>query len=347
MAHLPAPIAAVRGAVRNFLDGRRRAGTLRDDDLVLVACSGGADSVALAAALAFLAPRMGLRAGLVTVDHAMQDGSADQATKVVRLGADLGLEPTRAATVDPGTVTASGPEGTARELRYAALERVAEEYGANAVLLGHTMEDQAETVLLGLSRGAGPRAVAGMPAARGRFWRPLLSVRRRDTEDMCTELGLPVWEDPTNRPDGPWRTAAGAPLPRAALRHEVIPDLARALGQDPVPALARTARLAREDSDHLDALAAAHFHLITTDPTAIDIKPVEALPPALRWRTLRELCLRAGAPAAALGMTHVLAVDALITDWRGQAGISLPGGLRARRSCGRLYVITPPHLEQM
>ena len=130
---------------------------------MLAACSGGPDSLALAAALAFVAPRAGLRAGAVTVDHGLQQGSADRAAEVSAVLRGLGLDPVHAVTV---TVTGpGGPEGAARAARYTALEKAAADLGACAVLLGHTLDDQAETVLLGLARGSGPRSLAGMPGA--------------------------------------------------------------------------------------------------------------------------------------------------------------------------------------
>lgn len=340
--------------MREFLAKQRAAGALADGDLLLVACSGGADSVALAAQLAFLAPRQGLRGGLVTVDHSMQEGSRQQAARVADLGRELGLDPVLVKTPGAPGAQGLGPEGRAREIRYAALEEAGRESGAAATLLGHTMEDQAETVLLGLLRGAGTRAVAGMRAERGTLWRPILAVRRAQTEAACRELGLPVWQDPTNEPEGPWRTAAGDPLPRAALRHQFLPALHGALGQDPIPALARTAELAAADSDLLEALAAEHFPLIRTAESStcevwacVEVDEVEKLPSPLRWRVLRELLIRAGAPAAAVSMTHVHGVDALVADWRGQRGASVPGGLHVRRACGRLEVVTRPPLERM
>src|SRR5699024_9919901 len=134
---------------------------------------------------------------------------------------------------------------------------------AHAILLGHTMEDQAETVLLALARGSGTRALAGMVPVRGRLWRPLLGVRREQTEQACRELGLHPWDDPTNRADGPRRTTPGDAPPRAAVAARVLPVLADALGQDPVPALARTAELAAADADHLDSLAATALARLT------------------------------------------------------------------------------------
>ena len=189
-------VAEVRSAVRACL------ADLTAGDLVLVACSGGADSLALAAAAAFAAPRLGLRAGGVTVDHGLQPGSAERAREVTALLSGLGLNPvqSRAVTVPP---SAAGPEAAARQARYAALDEAAAEYGAAAillghtlddqaetVLLGHTLDDQAETVLLGLARGSGGRSLAGMPPRRGVFRRPLLGLRAAVTARRTASSGL-------------------------------------------------------------------------------------------------------------------------------------------------------------
>src|SRR5204862_3332712 len=202
------PVAAVRVAVRRALD-------LPSGSLVLAACSGGTDSLALASATAFVAPRLGLRAGLVTVDHGLQDGSSERAEQVAAWGRTAGLEPAVAARVTVGR--AGGPEAAARDARYAALVAAAEEHQAAVVLLGHTLEDQAETVLLALARGAGPRGLSGMPERRVRdgvtFLRPFLGVPREQTRAACAELGLTPWEDPHNADPSFSRARVRAAIP--------------------------------------------------------------------------------------------------------------------------------------
>lgn len=354
MPALPAATAAVRLAIRDLLRDRLAIGALRPGDLVLAACSGGADSLALAAQTAFCAPRLGVRAGLVTVDHGLQEGSALQAARVAEQARVLGLDPVLIETAVAPADSSGGPEATARRLRLEAFETALERTGARAILLGHTMDDQAETVLLGLARGSGVRTLAGIAAVRGRLWRPLLSVRRAQTEQCCAELGLEVWHDPTNAPDGPWRTAAGSALPRAALRSRVLPALAEALGQDPVPALARTAELAGTDADHLDALAdeaLTQLLLRAGDAPARDsdvvptlsvaVAELHELPPAILGRVVRRLLLRAGAPPGALGHTHVQAALGLLTDWHGQGPVVVPGGIEVSRAYGRLSLLSP------
>ena len=236
-------VAQARGGVRRCL------ADLEPGDLVLAACSGGADSLALAAALAHEAPRLSLRGGAVTVDHGLQAGSAERAGRVAGVLDQLGLDPVHRVSVTvPAGPGRGGPEAAARTARYAALEQVAEQAGAAAVLLGHTRDDQAETVMLGLARGAGGRALAGMPARRGRFRRPLLGVARATLREACAALSLEPWDDPHN---------ADPAYARARVRHQALPVLEEALGPGVAAALARSAAQLSEDCDALDAIAAA------------------------------------------------------------------------------------------
>lgn len=288
-----------------------------------MACSGGPDSMALASATAFVAPRLGLTAGLVTVDHGLQSGSASRAARVAEWGTSIGLSPSEVSTVDtvgrPG-----GPEAAAREARYEALVCFARKHDA-VVLLGHTRDDQAETVLLALARGAGPRGLAGMPERRTldgvTFLRPFLSLSRKETVDACAVLGLSTWDDPHN---------ADPAYTRSRLR-AALPLLAEILGPDVVPNLARTARLVAEDLAALDALAAT----IEVSET-LDVSRVAGLPAALRTRVLRAFALRLGTPAGALSSRHIDALDRLVTGWRGQGPVALPGGIEVTRSQGTL-----------
>ncbi|WP_187271906.1 tRNA lysidine(34) synthetase TilS [Aeromicrobium terrae] len=284
---------------------------------VEVALSGGADSLALAACLAFLAPREGWLAGAVVVDHALQDGSAVVAEKAAAQARELGLE-AEVVRVDVGTD--GGPEAAARDARYGVLRT----RQAEAVLLGHTLDDQAETVLLGLGRGSGPRSLAGMPERDGLVRRPFLGLRRADTERICTASGLTWWTDPHNT-DPSFR--------RSRLRHEALPLLEDVLGGGVAEALARTAEQLRQDTDLLDALAAD-----VAEPH--DVETLAALPPALRSRVLRRLALDAGADASELAAVHLRELDRLITDWHGQQRVELPGRVSAARVDGALRFAT-------
>jgi tRNA(Ile)-lysidine synthase len=313
-------VAALRAAVR--------PGLTATTGPVLVACSGGADSVALAAALAFEAPRAGRRVGGVTVDHGLQPGSADQAQRTAELLRSLRLDPVLVVPVTVGS--AGGPEGAARDARSAALRAAAADCGGT-VALGHTLDDQAETVLLGLARGSGPRSVAGMVEHRAPFWRPLLGVRRETTRAACAVQELPVWDDPWN---------SDPAYTRVRLRTEALPLLDDVLGGGVAPALARTAALLREDLDALDALAAGELAALLGADGGLPAGPLAELPPALRRRVLRGWLIRAGVPD--LQGVHLAAVDALLTRWRGQGRADLPGGAGVVRASGRLSVQPGP-----
>jgi len=305
----PAPaVAAVRRAVRAALP---RSG------VVIIACSGGADSLALAAAAAFEAPRAGVNAGLVTVDHGLQPGSEAQARAVAQLGYDLGFDPVELIRVRVGR--AGGPEAAARTARYGALDRVAAALDAD-VLLGHTLDDQAETVLLGLGRGSGPRSIAGMRPLDGRYRRPFLGVRRTTTHAACAALGLTPWRDPHN---------VDPAYQRVRLRQEVLPLLDDVLHGGVAEALARTAALVQEDLDALDELAAAH-----RPGGELPIAQLAQLPRAIRTRVLRAWVR---VPAAEpLSAERTAELDALITTWHGQGPIDIPGGFEVVRASGRL-----------
>lgn len=296
----PAATAAVRVAVRRCLTGL--------DGPVAAAVSGGADSLALAAALAFERPG----SCALVVDHGLQEGSAEVAGRAAEQCRSLGL-PAHVLTA-PLKGGAGGPEGAARAVRYAALDAAVAEHGLAAVLLGHTLDDQAETVLLGLARGAGARALAGM-ADRPPYLRPLLGLDRPTTRQACAEAGLTPWEDPHN---------ADPAYARVRARARVLPVLEAELGPGIAAALARSAAQLREDADALDALT----------PDTDDVAELAALPAALRARALKRWAERTC--GAAVTAQHVDALRALVEDWRGQGAVALPGGVRVERRDGRL-----------
>ncbi|MEU3186412.1 tRNA lysidine(34) synthetase TilS [Streptomyces sp. NPDC006923] len=328
-------VAAIRLAVRRVLHDilTERSETppaSGGQPLVLVACSGGADSMALASALAFEAPRLSVLAGAVTVDHGLQAGSELRAAEVVaRLGA-MRLDPVESVAVTVGRE--GGPEAAARDARYTALDAAAERHRAAAVLLGHTRDDQAETVLLGLARGSGTRSLAGMAAVSGpagRYRRPFLQLDRQTARKACLVQSIPVWDDPHN---------ADPAYTRSRLRHEGLPALEKALGKGVVEALARTAQLSRDDADALDAWATEADSRVRDGAGQLECAKLYALPPAVRRRVLRRALIAAGAPAGSLFARHIEEVDRLITGWRGQGAINLPGRVEARRQGGRLVV---------
>ena len=297
-------VAATRLAVRTTL-----AGVTGD---VVVAVSGGADSLALAAAVAFEAPGRGV---VLTVDHGLQPRSAERAVAVLGQLAAEGYRDRRAVRVQVNAAAGgAGPEAAARTARYAALDAP-----GLPVLLGHTLDDQAETVLLALGRGSGPSALAGMRSGGSRL-RPFLGLRRAVTRAACEAQGLEPWDDPHN--DDPR-------FRRVRVRHELLPLAEDVLSGGVAEALARTATQVGADVDLLEALAAEAL----TD----DVVALTALPGALRRRVLKRLAEDAG--TAALTSVHVNALERLVTDWHGQGVIDLPGGFGARRVSGRLQVM--------
>ncbi|MEZ5096257.1 MAG: tRNA lysidine(34) synthetase TilS [Nocardioides sp.] len=307
---------------------RRELADLEPGSVVVVACSGGADSVALLAATVFTARDAGWRVVGVTVDHGLQEGSAARADTVVAQMAELGADETVTVTAQVDVAGGLGVEAAAREARYAVLGELAARLGAATVLLGHTRDDQAETVLLGLARGSGPRSLAGMRRRFECFRRPLLDLSRVDTDAACRAEDLRTWSDPHNEDPA---------FTRSRVRHRVLPVLEEELGPGVPAALARTADLLREDVDHLDGLAEQTAARLGSTPLVDDLA---ALPAAVRRRVLRLLVLAAGVPAADLTHGHLRAVDGLVMDWRGQRWIDLPGPARAQRRDGRL-VVTP------
>lgn len=324
--------AAVRRAVRAALTEARAAGVVAPRDLVLVALSGGPDSLALAAATAFEAPKQDLRAGAVVVDHGLQAGSAAVASTASRQAETLGLAPVVVEHVHVGD--AGGPEAAAREARYRSIAAVAAAERSPLVLVGHTMDDQAETVLLGLLRGSGPDSLSGMAAIGPAstqpgpaIARPLLGVRRATTAATCVESGLEPWTDPQN---------ADPSFGRVRVRERVLPVLAAELGDGVVEALARTADQLREDASALDHFAeelAEELAEHAEAGIAVSVSGLAANPAALRQRLVR-LAVESEF-GVVLSRRQTLEVCRLVTDWSGQGPIDLPG-VRVRREGDRL-----------
>jgi len=297
----------------------------RDGPLVLVALSGGPDSLALAAATAFEAPRLGLRAGAVIIDHGLQGDSTAVADRAASAARGLGLDPVEVRRVDVGEQ--GGPEAAARTARYAALDTAAREHGAAAVLLGHSRDDQAETVLLGLARGSGTASLAGMAAVVGHYRRPLLGVRRAALAAACADQGLEPWHDPHNDDEA---------FARVRVRSSILPLLEDQLDRGVVDALARTAEIAREDSEALEHMVeevAEELVELAEGGCALPVAWLAANPAALRHRLIR---LVAHAEfGVSLSRVQTLEIGRLAVEWHGQGSVHVPG-IRVEREGPRI-----------
>ena len=312
-------MSAIRNSVRKSLE------SLEAGDLVLVAVSGGADSLALAYALSVEAPLCAITVRAVTVDHQLQKGSALQAVKVSEQMKTLGIE----TSIENVTVDITeGLEASARKARFAALDAAGNRFNAVAVFLGHTRDDQAENVLLGLARGSGTRSLSGMAAKNGKYFRPLLNITRAQTEQLCQEIGLLAWKDPHN---------VDSSFARVRVRTEAIPTLEKTIGPGISEALARSADLLRHDADALDAWA--EREILQLNLADMDCEYLGQLPQAIRSRVIRRAIYAAGAPTGSVSADHVASVEALITAWNGQKAAHLPGGVKVERFSGRLSLL--------
>ena len=302
-------LVALRSAVRAALE-KFSAG-----DVVLVAVSGGADSLALAEAAKLEGEKLALKIIGVTIDHQLQSGSDLQAEKVVKqLSIPCLVEKVNVEVTD-------GLEASARRARYAALEKCAKENNVVAILLGHTKDDQAETVLLGLARGSGARSLSGMAAVNGLYVRPFLDITRDQTVAACKELNLQPWSDPHNDDESFLRVKA---------RKKVLPVMESELGPGIKDALVRSAQLLRDDADALDALAKEFWQ----SDRSLEVAPLAELPKAIRTRVLRLALFESG--VSQLSAEQVAQVEALISNWKGQGEVSLPAGVKVSRISGRL-----------
>jgi len=313
----------LRNAVRPFLEN------LTAGDSAIVAVSGGADSLALAQVLIKEAPQLAITLIAVTIDHQLQTGSADQAKKVQEQLKSMGYQEVIIEKVS--VIEKSGVEADARTARYAALDSIALAYGASQIFLGHTRDDQAETVLLGLARGSGTRSLSGMATVNGKYARPFLQLTRLQTVAACEEAAITPWNDPHN---------ANEKFSRVRVRNKVMPVMEEEIGPGIAAALARSAAILRDDADALDEMAQAVISRV--DLSDLDCAALAELPRAIRSRILRAAIYAAGAPSGSVSADHLSGVEALVTSWRGQGEASLPGGVKVARISGRLSLLARP-----
>jgi tRNA(Ile)-lysidine synthase len=313
----------LRNAVRPYLEN------LTAGDSAIVAVSGGADSLALAYALIKEAPSLAITLIAVTIDHQLQTGSGDQAKKVQEQLKSMGYQEVIVEKVS--VVEKSGVEADARTARYAALDAIAHAYGASKIFLGHTRDDQAETVLLGLARGSGTRSLSGMATVNGKYARPFLQLTRLQTVAACDEAAITPWSDPHN---------TNEKFSRVRVRNKVMPVMEEEIGPGIAAALARSAAILRDDADALDEMAQAVISRV--DLSDLDCAALAELPRAIRSRILRAAIYAAGAPSGSVSADHLSGVEALVTSWRGQGEASLPGGVKVARISGRLSLLARP-----
>jgi len=312
----------VRAALRKYLE------SIPEHHNILVGCSGGADSLALTHALFLEAPAFNLTLIPVVVDHDLQAGSAEVAARTVAELKSWGM--VNIFTAKAHVVMNDGLEASARRARYQIFEQAMETFASSYFFLAHTLNDQAESVLLGLARGSGTKSLSAMADINGKYIRPLLSVNRATTEAACAEANISFWNDPHNQ---------NQKFTRVRVRENILPIMERDLGPGISPALARSAAILREDAAALDQWAEAEF--AGFDPISLDCPKLLELPKAIRSRILRLAIYAAGAPVGGLTAEHLAPVEALITDWKGQGEISLPGGVKVSRFSGRLSLSNP------
>ena len=294
-------------------------------ETILFGCSGGTDSMALAAAL--LKESNNSKIIPVVVDHGLQSNSAEIAAQTVAKLKDLGYS--EVATARANVEVTDGLEASARRARYLIFKQFIDSYQPKYFMLAHTLNDQAESVLLGLARGSGARSLSGMATVNNIFVRPLLKNTRAQTEAACIEAGIKVWDDPHNLDER---------FARVKVRRNLLPIFEENLGPGITEALARTADLLRDDADALDDFANQYFS--QADASNLDVAELERLPKAIRTRVLRLAIYKAGAPSGMLSADHIASAEALISDWHGQKEVSLPGNVKLSRISGRITLST-------
>ena len=316
-------LLAVRAAVAPWLD------KCEAHSVVLVGCSGGADSLALAIALHVESKDREIKVIPVVVDHGLQENSAEVAHRAISELKRIGF--TEIFSQRAHVTMVDGLEASARRARYQVFQIAIENFGAQYFFLGHTQDDQAESVLLGIARGSGTKSLSGMPFVNLPYIRPMISLSREVTLAACAESGVTPWEDPHNLDQR---------FARVRVRENILPLMEREIGPGISEALARSAKILRQDAEALDQWAAEIFSEI--DPRVLDIHALEALPGAVRARVLRLAIYAAGAPSGSITADHLAPIEALVTDWKGQGATSLPGGVKVSRISGRLSLLNQP-----
>ena len=305
----------IRKAVKPWLENNSQS--------ILFGCSGGADSMALALALFIESENKNVIP--IVVDHGLQPESAQVTLDTVEKLKKIGYK--QIETAKAQVIITDGLEASARRARYQIFNQLIDAYDAKYFLLAHTLNDQAENVLLGLARGSGTRSLSGMAVENNKFIRPLLKISRETTQAACFEGGVEIWEDPHNNDQR---------FTRVRVRQNVLPVIEENLGPKITEALARSSDLLRDDADALDSFANEFFNYV--DKLNLEVVDLERLPKAIRTRVLRLAIYNAGSPIGSLTADHIGSVESLVSDWHGQKEVSLPGNVKVFRNSGRIIL---------
>ena len=322
------PPIELQNAVQNLLKD------LDPGDLVLVGCSGGADSLALVWTTSVVGKRLELKTGAVIVDHQLISESNDVAQNAKKQCEELGIEKVIIKKVEVNQ-TNEGLEAAARIARYEAFENVLHETNAKVILLAHTQDDQAETVLMRLTRGSGAKSLSGMSAISGKYLRPFLHLRKKIVHDSLDVIGMKAWQDPANF-DNQYL--------RVKVRQELMPKLIEVLGEGAISSLDKTSQLLRLDNQALDDLAQKFVDAqYDVKKNGLKVKELENLPEAIRTRVLKICAVASGVHPGPFSFEHIEAIDALVKNWHGQGNVDLPGFIQATRVDGSLRFISSKH----
>jgi len=303
-------------------------------DLVLVGCSGGADSLALAWTTLVVGKRLEIKTGAVIVDHQLIPESNSVALNAKKQCEELGIQEVIVKKVNVEQ-THEGLEAAARIARYEAFENVLHETNAQAILLAHTQDDQAETVLMRLTRGSGAKSLSGMAQVSGKYLRPFLHLRKKLVHDSLDLIGLKAWQDPAN---------TDHQFLRVKVRHELMPKIVEVLGESAISSLDKTSQLLRLDNQALEELAQQFFESQkNVKINGLEISELEKLPEAIRTRVLRIFAIASGVHPGPFSFEHIEAIDALVKNWHGQGNVDLPGFIQATRVNGSLRFVASKH----
>ena len=306
------PPINLQNAVNNLLKDFEPA------DNILVACSGGADSLALAWTSQVVTKRIGLNLIAVIIDHQLIKESTQVAQDAKKKCEDFGIEKVVIKQIEVKD-DKDGLEAAARKARYEAFEESVNEFNAKAVLLAHTQDDQAETMLMRLTRGSGAKSLSAMKEVSGKYLRPFLHIRKQVLVDALEKENISYWQDPAN---------TNYKFLRAKVRHELMPKLIEVLGESAIDSLDRTSGLLKEDNEALESIALESYEKLNKE---LKVQELEKLPTAIRKRVIKIAALNSGVTPGPFSFEHIEAIDALVTNWRGQGNVDLPGFIQASR----------------